>query len=118
LVDVQRDLRLVRTLDGQGHALLVRTDGQIRRGADLDLVTERLDRTFVVGVRDGREDSRVVEVLDQLAGPDFLAVTTRRASSRLTCFHRRPGSFPRGLYVAVQFGLSHQSSNRLLRPLT
>jgi hypothetical protein len=42
-------------------------NGDLRSGTDVNRVTHVADFTFVVSVRDRRQDSRIVEVLDELA---------------------------------------------------
>lgn len=71
LVNEQRHDAGARTLDNERLASFVVTNRDRGLGPDVDLVALVLDLALIVSVRDRREDSRGVELLDELARPDL-----------------------------------------------
>lgn len=76
LINQKLDVAGGRALVGQRLTRTVVVDLQGRHRADDDLITLRTDIALVIVVSDDRKHRRVIVLDLQLAGPNFLSVTT------------------------------------------
>ena len=97
--DVQRDGRTFWAFQKQRTICTVVADCDRRLGADTHAVALVLDLALIVGIRDRRQDSRGVELLDQLARPDFRDETVgRKGVPGTTGWVDQRGACARGNY--------------------